>query len=142
VFADLRKRLRTLDRRSAWLLLAACTLAPTWHLFFRVQLLEAAIGGAPGGGVARDLLPAFASFAAALLLMAVIPLAAARLAWGEPPAAFGLQRGDLRFGVRAAVLTAPLFIVPTLLGAYLLPAMAMYWCSENPRVSTSLSTIW
>jgi hypothetical protein len=46
VFADLRKRLRTLDRRSAWLLLAACTLAPTWHLFFRVQLLEAAIGGA------------------------------------------------------------------------------------------------
>jgi hypothetical protein len=106
VFADLRKRLRTLDRRSAWLLLAACTLAPTWHLFFRIQLLEAAIGGAPGGGVARDLLPAFASFAAALLLMAVIPLAAARLAWGEPPAAFGLQRGDLRFGVRAAVLTA------------------------------------
>ena len=79
MFADLRKRLRTLDRRSAWLLLAACTLAPTWHLFFRVQLLEAAIGGAPGGGVARDLLPAFASFAAALLLMAVIPLAAARL---------------------------------------------------------------
>ena len=46
MFADLRKRLRTLDRRSAWLLLAACTLAPTWHLFFRVQLLEAAIGGA------------------------------------------------------------------------------------------------
>jgi CAAX protease family protein len=135
---SLREALRSLDRRVAVICLASALLAPTWYFFLRVACFERIFGTETGHGVARDLLPPAASFTAMFGILAVLPAILVVRVFGDRLRDYGLGLGDVRYGLRATLLTAPFFLVPTAIGGLRMPQMAaVYPLSRAALASTT-----
>jgi membrane protease YdiL (CAAX protease family) len=130
---------RSIDRRTALVFLAAVTLAPTWMFFLQVRTLEEALGtGDPGAGLLRGLSPALLSFGTMLVLLVAVPAGLGRVLLGDRMGAYGVARGDKRTSLAATAFVAPLFALAAALGGALIPELR----AEYPLSRTALISPW
>lgn len=122
--STLREDLKSLDRRVAVVFLVSALVAPTWHFFVKIPQMERLFGAATGHGVLRDLLPPIASFAGMFVLLAIVPAILGTRLLGDRIRDYGVGLGDARLGLKATLLTAPFFVVPTILGGVTMPELA------------------
>lgn len=122
----LREALRGANRKPTLILLAAPILVTTYRYlgdrpFYHAQL-EAHIVLFGDAGLTAALY----SFASCFVLLGIVPAVIIRAVFGEPLRLYGVQAGDLRLGLRAFLVMAPVLVAASAMAATMAPFRAEY----------------
>jgi uncharacterized protein len=99
------------DRKSAVVLLLAPLLLTTFKYYGSTAFYLAHLGGLmERGQVTREAAELY-HFVAAFVLLGLIPALVLKFLLREPLAAYGVQRGDTRFGLKAVLIMLPILVV-------------------------------
>lgn len=108
----LRARIGEVDRDVAWVFLASVAAQAAFWYFARVEPMEKALGL----DADRSVRPVYAHWAASFAVLGLTGLLVGRVVLKIPLREMGLGLGDLRLGLRGALVTYLIFAAPVVLG--------------------------
>lgn len=112
IVARIRKSLVGLDRDVAWIVLTSVAAQAAFWYFARVAPMEKALGL----DADRSVRPVYAHWAASFVVLGVTGLVVGRWILKLPWKEMGLGLGDLKLGLKGALVTYVIFAAPVVLG--------------------------